>query len=96
MRQEVTGKQWYEELTKEEQIKFSKERPPNFRSCGCGRFPTAMGMIEYLKDDLVDIEFHKYEQIVIIHIGEGETKGFTEEELVDALFEAVKYKLSTT
>lgn len=93
MRQHITKQQWGD-VTHEEKKEICNKldwgNPPFTDTLTIGQ------IIEFLGDDLVDIEFHKYEIIWILNIGEGTTKGFTAKECIDGGWEAVKYKLRNT
>ena len=94
MKQHITKEQW-DELSDEEKVLFLDVIVPNFRELHKSEYlhPSIGQLIEFLGDDLKTMQY----DVTWIKWGvfdhQDEAIGF-QKELIDALWEAVKYKLN--
>jgi len=98
MKQHITKEQW-DELSDEEKVLFLDVIVPNFRELHKSEYlhPSIGQLIEFLGDDLDEISILSEDNLYFIttnYVVGKMYKSFEREELIDALWEAVKYKLN--
>ena len=101
MKQTISKKQW-EELSKEEQDIYAKKIYIDLIIIAANGYPTIGQLIEFLGDDLwvihqLDVpDNNKRKRVWYLEDAEsGIDKDKCFDELIDALWEAVKYKLKS-
>ena len=90
MKQHITKEQW-NKLRDKDKLELVSYRAFFNKELAFNNFPSIGQMMEYLGNDIDSILKSTRWQVILE--ADGEIKGFTEEELVDALWMAIKYKL---